>query len=197
MRPAAASAKKDAILAATRRLLVERGFQDLTLDEVARAAGVAKGTLFLYYKSKDALFSAAFGDLVDQLGGRLDELLASDRRGRALLAETARAILSHHDRNRDFMAHFGAGRFPACGARSAERLMDKFRENGRRVTRILQRCAEDGLLPAGDFVYESAALFGLCRSAMLEKLIRGSAGRVEDQTDKVLGFFLHGARGKA
>jgi len=197
MKRVAAPAKKEAILAATRRLLIARGFQDLALDEVARAAGVAKGTLFLYYRSKDALFSAAIGDLVDQLGRRLDELLASELRGRGLLAGTVRAILSHHDRNRDFMSHFGAGRFPACGARSAERLMDKFRENGRRVARILRRCAENGLIPPGDFVYETAALFGLCRSAMLAKLMRGCDGSLADQADKVLRFFLHGARGKA
>jgi len=48
-----------------------------------------------------------------------------------------------------------------------------------------------------DFVYESAALFGLCRSAMLEKLMRRSDGPLADQADKVLRFFLHGAKGKA
>jgi TetR/AcrR family fatty acid metabolism transcriptional regulator len=197
MRPAAAAAKKISILDSARRLLVQRGFQDLTMDEVAVEAGVAKGTLFLYYKSKDALFSAAFGDLADQLGRRFDAALASDLRGRALLTETVSIILAHIDRNRDFMSQFGAGKFPACGARSSGRLMDKFRENGRRVTRILQRCAADGLIPPGDFVYESAALFGLCRSAMMERLMRGSDAPVADQADKVLRFFLLGAKGKA
>ena len=70
------------------------------------------------------------------------------------------------------------------------------RENNRRVTRILKQCARDGVLEPGDFVYESAALFGLCRSAMLERLMRGSDGPVVEQADKVLRFFLHGAKGK-
>ena len=196
MKPIAAAAKKTAILNAARRLLVLRGFQDLTMDEIAREAGVAKGTLFLYYKSKDELFSAAFGDLADHLGRKFDEVLSSDLRGQARLAETVRVILAHLDRNRDFMSHFGAGKFPACGARSSERLMDKFRENNRRVTRILKLCERDGVLAPGDFVYESAALFGLCRSAMLERLMRGSDGPLVGQADKVLRFFLHGAKGK-
>jgi len=196
MKPVDAAAKKAAILDSARRLLVERGFQNLTMDEVAGEAGVAKGTLFLYYKSKDELFSAAFGELADQLGRRLDDVLDSDLRGQPRLTEAVRVILAHLDRNRDFMSHFGAGKFPACGARSSERLMDKFRENNRRVTRILKTCARDGVLGPGDFVYESAALFGLCRSAMLEKLMRRSDGPVMDQADKVLRFFLHGAKGK-
>jgi len=51
--------KKVLILDAARRLLIGRGFQDLALDDIAREAGVAKGTLFLYYKSKDELFTAS------------------------------------------------------------------------------------------------------------------------------------------
>ena len=196
MKPVDIAAKSSAILDSARRLLVARGFQDLTLDEIAREAGVAKGTLFLYYKSKEELFSAAFGDLADQLGRRLDEVLDSGACGRNLLAAAVRAILEHLDRNHDFMSHFGAGKFPACGARSSERLTDKFRENNRRLVCILQRCAADKVLEPGDFVYESAAIFGLCRSAMLERLMRRSDEPMMDQADKVLRFFLHGAKGK-
>jgi AcrR family transcriptional regulator len=189
-------AKKRLILNAARRLLVARGFQDIVLDDVARKAGVAKGTLFLYYKSKDELFSAAFGDLADQLGRRLDEVLGSGLRGRAVLSEAVRVILSHLDLNHDFMSHFGAGKFPACSARSSGRLLDKCRENNRRIGRILRLCAEDGILASGDFIYESAALFGLCRGAMLERLMRGSAEPLAERTGQVLGFFLHGAKPK-
>lgn len=196
MKPVDAAHKRISILDAARRLLVRRGFQNITMDEVAREAGVAKGTLFLYYKSKDELFSSAFGDLADQLGRQLDEVLAADLEGAGPLTEAVRVILAHLDRNRDFMSHFGAGKFPACGKRSSERLVDKFRENNRRVGRILGLCARHGVLAPGDFVYESAALFGLCRSAMMEKLMRGSDGPVAEQADKVLGFFLNGAKGK-
>jgi AcrR family transcriptional regulator len=196
-RPQAQDTKRRLILDAARSLLVAQGFQDIVLDDVARKAGVAKGTLFLYYKSKDELFSAAFGDLADQLACRLDEVLAAGRRGQATLSETVRVILVHLERNHDFMVHFGAGKFPACGARSSERLMDKYRENNRRLTRILELCARDGILTPSDFVYESAALFGLCRSVMLERLMRKSDGPLVKQADKVLRFFLHGAKGRS
>ncbi len=197
MKPADAAVRKAAILASARRLLVQRGYQDLTMDEVAREAAVAKGTLFLYYKSKDDLFSAAFGELADQLGGRLDEIIAAGLAGVAPLAAAVRVILEHLDRNRDFMSHFGAGKFPACSQRSSDRLTDKFRENNRRVARLLRTCARSGVLKSGDFIYEAAALFGLCRSAMMEKLMRGSDGPVAGQSEKVVRFFLHGAKGKS
>ena len=51
-------AKLDAILAAALDVFVEKGFADARLDDVAARAGVAKGTIYLYVTSKEALFEA-------------------------------------------------------------------------------------------------------------------------------------------
>jgi AcrR family transcriptional regulator len=51
-------AKLDAILAAALDVFVEKGFADARLDDVAARAGVAKGTIYLYVASKEALFEA-------------------------------------------------------------------------------------------------------------------------------------------
>jgi AcrR family transcriptional regulator len=46
------------LLAAALELFVERGYAATRLDDVARRAGVSKGTLYLYFDSKEALFKA-------------------------------------------------------------------------------------------------------------------------------------------
>jgi len=46
------------ILAAARQLLEQRGPEAMTMEEIAAAAGVAKGTLYLYFQSKDDLILA-------------------------------------------------------------------------------------------------------------------------------------------
>src|SRR5215203_413918 len=51
-------AKLDAILAAALDVFAEKGFSDARLDDVAARAGVAKGTIYLYVTSKEALFEA-------------------------------------------------------------------------------------------------------------------------------------------
>src|SRR5579883_108955 len=76
--------KKRAIMDAARRLLVSHGYQDVTMDDVAHQAGVGKGTLFLYYKNKEQLLSAALADLSDQLRESLDGLAGSGKTGKAL-----------------------------------------------------------------------------------------------------------------
>jgi len=52
------------ILAAARKLLEQRGPEAMTMEEIAAAAGVAKGTLYLYFESKDELILA----LITQVG---------------------------------------------------------------------------------------------------------------------------------
>ncbi|MDE2293726.1 MAG: TetR/AcrR family transcriptional regulator [Elusimicrobia bacterium] len=188
--------KKELILDAARRLLVERGYQDIVLDQVAKHAGVAKGTLFLYYPSKDALLAAAFADLVDRLGAQIDEAAASGRSGEELLAGTVRVILGHFERYSDFLSQFGAGRFPGCKERSRGKLMDKLTANMKRVIAVLERCAAAGLFPARDLDVAAVSLFGLCRASIFLRVLGGSPTPIDTRTRQVLDLFLHGVKGR-
>lgn len=49
--------KYEQILEALERLLPGKRFHEITLDEVAKEAQVGKGTIYLYFKDKDALFA--------------------------------------------------------------------------------------------------------------------------------------------
>ena len=50
------AARRQAILDAALSVFAERGFEAARLDDVAARAGVAKGTLYLYFRDKEALF---------------------------------------------------------------------------------------------------------------------------------------------
>ena len=52
------AARPAEIVTAALEVFVQRGFAAARLEEVARRAGVTKGTLYLYFKSKEALFKA-------------------------------------------------------------------------------------------------------------------------------------------
>jgi len=188
--------KRAQILGAARRLLVRRGFQDVVLDDVARAAGVAKGTLFLYFRNKDKLFSAAFADLVDRLGATLDRLIASGKTGRPLLDDTVREVLSYFELNQDFMSHFGLGKFPGCGDRSSERLMEKFSANTARMAAILKRSVESVAADQERLEFAAVALFGLCRSANVYRLIRRDRRPLVSRASQVVRLFLRGVEGR-
>src|SRR5881275_2324574 len=52
--------KRDAILRAAIDVFAERGYFNAQVADVARAAGVAAGTVYLYFKSKDDLLISIF-----------------------------------------------------------------------------------------------------------------------------------------
>lgn len=65
-------ARKQAILQAALGVFAEHGFEAARLDEVAARAGVAKGTLYLYFHDKEALFEelvrGAVAPVMERLG---------------------------------------------------------------------------------------------------------------------------------
>ena len=62
-------ARPQELLAAAVELFVERGFAATRLEDVARRAGVSKGTLYLYFANKEELFKAMVrGTIVLRLG---------------------------------------------------------------------------------------------------------------------------------
>ncbi len=62
-----AAEKRRRILDAARPLFLREGLRGTTMEAIARAAGVAKPTLYGYFSDKDAVFTALLDDLTDAL----------------------------------------------------------------------------------------------------------------------------------
>jgi TetR/AcrR family fatty acid metabolism transcriptional regulator len=62
-----AADKRVRILDAAVRVFAKKGFHATRVSEVAKAAGVADGTIYLYFKSKDELLVSLFEDRVERL----------------------------------------------------------------------------------------------------------------------------------
>ena len=71
-RPARTGDKRERILDAAVRVFAKKGFHATRVSEVANAAGVADGTIYLYFKSKDELLVSLFEDRVERLLRFLD-----------------------------------------------------------------------------------------------------------------------------
>ena len=59
--------KRQAILTGALRVLDRHGLAGLSMDAVAKAAGVATGTIYLYFENKDALLNALYVDVKAEL----------------------------------------------------------------------------------------------------------------------------------
>jgi AcrR family transcriptional regulator len=69
---------REVILDAAECLLARYGYRKTTMDEVAREAGIGKGTTYLYFPSKDELTLATIDRIVDRLLQRLRTLASAE-----------------------------------------------------------------------------------------------------------------------
>jgi TetR/AcrR family transcriptional regulator of autoinduction and epiphytic fitness len=66
-------AREDAIVAAVNRRLAEKGFEAMTVDEVAADVGIAKASLYKHFPSKEELAAAAMVRVLDHALAFLDQ----------------------------------------------------------------------------------------------------------------------------
>jgi len=69
-------AREDAIIACVNRLLAEKGFEAMTVDEVAADVGIAKASLYKHFPSKEDLAAAAMVSVMRRAQAFLDDLPA-------------------------------------------------------------------------------------------------------------------------
>ncbi|MDQ3340296.1 MAG: TetR/AcrR family transcriptional regulator [Myxococcota bacterium] len=81
----------DTILAATARVLVKKGFDGLTTNAVAEAAGVSIGSLYQYFPSKEALVAALIEQHIEEMNSEiLNELT---RVAQLPMSQAVRAVI--------------------------------------------------------------------------------------------------------
>ncbi|WP_033430578.1 TetR/AcrR family transcriptional regulator [Saccharothrix syringae] len=158
-RPGRTAVTKQKLFDAALRLVGERGAASVTVEEIAAEAGVAKGTVYYNFASKDALVDALLRHGVELLAGRLR--VAEQDSG----TEAATASLV------DGMLGFFA-EYPAFGQLLVSELwrtpgqwhgtLSLLRDDIVSIIRgQVQRLADEGRLPGGVEVgTASAALFG-------------------------------------
>ena len=68
--------REDAIVASVNRLLADKGFDLMTVDEVAADVGIAKASLYKHFASKEALAAAAMVRLMERTQAMVDQQAA-------------------------------------------------------------------------------------------------------------------------
>ncbi len=69
--------REDAIVSAVNRLLAEKGFEAMTVDEVAADVGIAKASLYKHFASKEELAAAAMVRVLDHALAFIDQRTAA------------------------------------------------------------------------------------------------------------------------
>jgi TetR/AcrR family fatty acid metabolism transcriptional regulator len=104
--PAAVIDKRDAILRAATEVFARNGFFQSQVADVARAAGVAAGTVYLYFRSKDDLLVSIFERTMTEALAEGRAALQGLRDPRERLARIARLHMERLGRDRELAVVF-------------------------------------------------------------------------------------------
>jgi AcrR family transcriptional regulator len=83
------------ILRQARQLFMRRGFADVSVDEVAKAVGVTKPTLYYHFGDKAGMYTAVLVDLLREVGGYVCGIAAKELPLRGRLVDVASGYFVH------------------------------------------------------------------------------------------------------
>lgn len=89
-----------AILEAVGQVVAERGVEGATIEAIAEAAGIAKGTVYLYFKNRQDLVNQAVEHAFEELGQRIRSTIRGERPFRVELADMVATTCGFFDHNR-------------------------------------------------------------------------------------------------
>jgi AcrR family transcriptional regulator len=168
------------ILGAARKVFGEKGFTDATVDEIAESAGLAKGTLYLYFSSKRELYLAALKSGIAELVERSQKNMAAAKGVREKLRQFIRTRLDEVERNRDFFkiyhSEFGNIAHPAAGS---EWFFNLYQDQLKILEGILQEASEAGEIRIARTETVASAIYEMTRGVMLRRTLGWSTGDVD------------------
>jgi AcrR family transcriptional regulator len=181
------------ILESARKVFAKKGFADATMDEIAAAAGLAKGTLYLYFKSKREVYLKTLqhgcSELLDRVKVDMEAVNGMQGKIRALVA----ARLKYADENRDFhkifVTEFSNVTHPASINKD---FRDLYVKQAQAVEEALRGGLDTGHIQGLDVEATAFTIHDMIRSLTMRRLLGWSKKDVEEDIDFLCNLIWRG-----
>jgi AcrR family transcriptional regulator len=184
------------ILRAAEHVFAERGYHKASIEEIAEAAEYGTGTVYLYFKDKEALYLDLFEEKVRELIQWIEQQIGGEEHPVRALRRLVQARMDYFDRNRGFFQiyvregmNLGWGKHARW--EGIRRLYQEYLELLARLIRAGQRRR---LLRKEDPRRLAIALSGMMIQLTQDWLQSKGHQPLTDQVEFVLDVFLQGAR---
>ena len=173
--------KFDQVLDGAREIFLRDGFEGASVDEIARAAGVSKATLYSYFPDKRLLFSEVARIECNRQAEEALGVIGTGAPIEVVLHEAANRIV------RFFLSDFGRQVFRICVSESYRfpELGRRFYESGpklvrERMSKVLTPYVERGVLKIDDMDLAANQFGELCKSDLFVRSLCGVCGEVTE-----------------
>ena len=123
---------------ATMRVIARRGMAAATMQEIAEEAGVAKGTIYLYFRDRDELVEKTFERAITALHKQVDAALESEGSFEQKLRAVLAAEMSFFREHREFFRLYISLRYPE-GKRQKRTCQPQYQIPLQRLAAVLEQ----------------------------------------------------------
>jgi len=138
-------ARRTAILKAAREVFFAKGFMSATIDEIADRCGLAKGTIYLYFKSKEELYVSIMAEGMRRLRKEFEGLKDHPPGEEGLVENAFMAYYRFYKRNRKYFRIMFLSSQPDMRARVPEEVLRNCMESGRECLGIVRDLVQEGI----------------------------------------------------
>ena len=180
------------ILEAARKVFARKGYTGATVDDIAEAAGLAKGTLYLYFPSKREVYLEALKQglaaLIEETRRNIEAAPTAAEKIRAFIATRIR----YSEENRDFVAIYHA-EFAHMGLDYlSHEFRDLYRKQIRTLEALLRGAAEQGQVRPVRAEAAAVPLYEMTRGLAMQRLLGWSKATAEADIDLLFELIWRG-----
>ena len=184
---------------ATMRVISRKGISGATMQDIAEEAGVAKGTIYLYYRDRDELVEKTFENAVHLLHSRIDEVLDNtDAPLEERLRESLHRLFDFFSENGQFFRLYISQRFPEGSGpqqRRQQRQCDHYRQRMQKLAGVFEAAMERGEIRRVDPL-RLATFFAEGTNAIVIERVMSDGPSADADIDLILSTFFEGVRVK-
>jgi TetR/AcrR family transcriptional regulator len=162
--------RKEQILAVAQRSFFRKGYKNTTIELIAKKLEVSKGTIYLYYKSKDDLYAALMMPVIEEFSKKLFDF-ETDLEKKAYgtcnqffmeLFQVFYEVYKLHPDGVKVIQIFQVGNlFPEMSEDTLKKLNDRGSENRATLRRILSKAVKLGIMREMDTAKLGDVIWGL------------------------------------
>ena len=182
--------RKQSICDAAMRVVARKGIASVTVQDIADEAGVAKGTVYIYFDSRDEILARTMDTATEKLVEKLAEACRSCRDFRDVLEQRVRTQLQHFEENRDFFRLYLAMAEP-FGERRLKKHPTYLAYLGQ-LERLVSAAIERGEIVRADVGRLAIAISSIVREIVLHRIIERDPPPLEDDVRFAVDFVMRG-----
>jgi AcrR family transcriptional regulator len=185
--------RRTELLTAARAIFSKKGFHEATIDDVAEAADVAKGTVYLYYKSKRDLYLEALRFGIESLNRELEAKAAEAGSCLEKLRILTATKMSFFEDNREFFNIYYSelGKLPSHPA-GLDLVKDLYFAQAKIFARLLQEGIRRGEFRKMNVEKTAFAVADLTRDVTTQRVLGFSKTSMKNDIDFVVDFIWKG-----